>query len=208
MAIILILLPGVKIYYEFTVEKEPNLQRLIVDLLFVFLPTAIITVYTNAEKIFQYAKKVPIEVFQKINSDLKISEQDFTELAQVARRFFNSGRYDRQKILNAFNVSVDDYFCVIKSDENLEYLYEKKRKLNSRQTLGKFPLGEMLRNIPGAVQPFRNMDVYFVPYKSLGRYGKNYKRYLSKEVLKKLPNKRELYLNRLKSPLKLSNTEY
>lgn len=208
LIIIFIALPIVKIMYEYKIKNKMTYLDYIVEVFFIYIPTVIVNIYVNRDKIINYIKNVPIEIHNTLKSDFKLKEEEFNNLATVTRRFLNSGKYDRNKLFNAFKVSLDDYFCILKSVENLEFLYEKKKKIGYTKTLGKFPLGNLLKNIKGVVQPFHNMDVYFIPYTSLGNYGNNYKKYLEKEIVSNLQNERTEYLEKLRKPLRLTQQEF
>lgn len=187
-------------------DKKPN--DIIIELLYSFIPISAFGLFTNWDKVKYGFSIIAKETYEKLKKDYSIIESEKRELVEVVTKFFNDGKFNKNKIAEKLNINPSDYFVVVKTSENLDFIYDRKRELNVSLRLPKFPLGSILQNIKGSLRPFSNMDVFFIPYSSIPRkYGFNHSKWLKEKIIPQIEPKRNEFIEEVKKPLKLSKEE-
>ncbi|TGK08634.1 hypothetical protein EHO58_05520 [Leptospira selangorensis] len=143
----------------------------------------------------------------KTKEKLAISENDKNELQHLVEKFFNDAKFTKKGISDLFKFNSKEYFCVMKSSENLDLLFQKKKKIGSDLKFTQIPLGKVLNDHPKRIKPFGNMDIYFFPYSVLKGFNNNIQKWMAKEILPKVRVERDAYVQKFGKKLNLSTFE-
>ncbi|WP_157210580.1 hypothetical protein [Turneriella parva] len=208
LAITLLVLPSAKIAYDFLAGNERNVTKLVIDCLFVQLPTILFSFWTNFDKIIGATENSVSELLALVKKDKKLYRKKYETLAGVVSRFFNDGKFNTRRLMEKFNIHISDYFVLIKSSENLDVLYEYRKKKLIKGKLSKFPLGKIIADIPGSLHPFGNMDIYFIPYATIqAEHGKDYKKFIDEALIPRIQPARDAFLDEIAKKSRLNQAQ-
>jgi hypothetical protein len=206
-SLLIVVVPLIKIINDSIVSNKKIIDT-IIEISYSFIPVAIFGIFTNWDKVKYGFSIIKKETYDSLKHNYEEIQADKKELVNVISKFFNDGKFNKNRIAEKLNINPSDYFVVVKTSENLEFVYTRKKELNSKMRLPKFPLGSILQEIKGSLRPFQNMDLFFIPYSSIPRkYGFNHSKWLKTILIPRIEPKRIQFIDEIKIRLRLTIEE-
>ena len=192
-------------YYFLVCEISVNSVAL--DMFFTIISPALATILIERKSIWADVEIDIKEELAKAKEKLSVTEKDKIELENLVNKFFNDAKFTDQGVSDLFRLSSKDYFCVMKSSENFDLLFKKKKKIKAAIKLTQIPFGNVLNNHPNKIRPFGNLEVYFFPYSILSQYDGSIKQWIDKTILPEVKIERVKYIKKYKDVLELNEAE-
>lgn len=191
----------------FVIQADFTVRQLIADVIFSILSPAFATIIIERKSIFPGMKPDFEAELAKTKDKLQIVESERNNLENLVEKFFQDGKFTRRGVSDLFKINTSDYFCIVKSAENLEQLYKKRKEIDPDLKFSQSPFGKILNDYPGALKPFGNIDMYFFPHKVLQRHKSSIAKWMEREIIPKVNEEREKYVKTFGKKLKLTPSE-